>query len=116
MAMDMFVVPRLFGLRRPMHRVAAWNELGTANWPAIIALILGTGLGGYTAGLIPGLPGYQTQYIGFPALQAWLLGAIAYLVGVAIVAHSPRVREILGYPQIGDATPAVQAQPASPAA
>jgi purine-cytosine permease-like protein len=106
MAMDLFVVPRLFGLRRPMHRVAKWNELAAANWPAIIALLLGTGLGGWTAGVIPGLPGYQSQYIGFPALQAWIVGAVAYLIGVALVANNPKVREILGYAHIADEQPA----------
>src|SRR6202011_2735752 len=45
MAMDVFVVPRLFGLRRPLHRVASWQELAFANWPAIIALLAGTAVG-----------------------------------------------------------------------
>jgi purine-cytosine permease-like protein len=100
MAMDIFVLPRLFGLRRPMHRVAAWNELAPANWPAIVALAAGTGLGAYTAGLIPAL---STEYIGFPAVQAWVTGAVVYLVLVGLVARSPRVREILGYARIGEA-------------
>jgi purine-cytosine permease-like protein len=102
MAMDIFVLPRLFGLRRPMHRVAAWNELAAANWPAIVALAAGTGLGAYTAGLITPL---SSDYIGFPALQAWITGAVVYLVLVALVARSPRVREILGYARIGEAAP-----------
>jgi purine-cytosine permease-like protein len=110
MAMDIFVVPRLFGLRRPMHRVAAWNELAAANWPGIVALIAGTGLGAYTAGLIPAL---STDYIGFPAVQAWITGAVVYLLLVALVARSPRVSETLGYARIEDVPPAAEPQPAS---
>ena len=45
MAMDIFLVPRLFGLHRPVHRVALWSELATANVPGIIALLAGTGIG-----------------------------------------------------------------------
>ena len=109
MAMDIFIVPRLFGLRRPLHRVANWNELAVANWPAIVALLAGTLVGGYCAGLIPLLPGFGATYIGFPALQAWLTGAIVYLLIVAVVARSPQAKEILGYARIGDAEPVVVA-------
>ena len=110
MAMDIFVVPRLFGLRRPMHRVAAWNELAAANWPGIVALIVGTSLGAYTAGLIPAL---STDYIGFPAVQAWITGAVVYLLLVALVARSPRAAESLGYARIEDVPPIAEPQPAS---
>jgi purine-cytosine permease-like protein len=100
MAIDVFVLPRLFGLRRPLHRVARWQEVALGNWPAIAALILGTGVGAYTAGVIPGIPGFGSTYIGFPALQAWVTGAVVYLVGVAIVARNQRAKEILGYAAI----------------
>ena len=113
MAIDIFVVPRLFGLRRPLHRVANWNELAVANWPAIVALVAGTLVGGYCAGLIPILPGFGATYIGFPALQAWLTGAIVYLVIVAAVARNPQASEILGYARIGDSEPMVAAAPAA---
>jgi hypothetical protein len=97
MAMDVFVLPRMFGLRRPLGRVASWSELALANWPAIIALVAGTAVGAWTGGLIPFTPGFGTTYIGFPALQAWVTGAIVYLVAVAIVARSPRAKEMLGW-------------------
>ena len=100
MAMDVFVVPRLFGLRRPLYRVAAWSELAAANWPAIVALVAGTAIGGYTGGLIPGTAGFGHTYIGFPALQAWATGAVVYLVAVALVARSPRAKALLGYSRV----------------
>jgi purine-cytosine permease-like protein len=106
MAMDVFVLPRLFGLRRPLHRVATWQELALANWPAIVALVLGTGVGAYTAGVIPGIPGFGTTYIGFPALQAWVTGAVVYLVLAAVVARSPRAKELLGYSAVEEVSEA----------
>jgi len=100
MAMDVFVLPRLFGLRRPLYRVASWSEVALANWPAIVALVVGTSVGAYTGGLIPGTAGFGNTYIGFPALQAWVAGAAVYLVIVALVASSPRVKQLLGYAAI----------------
>jgi purine-cytosine permease-like protein len=97
MAMDVFVLPRMFGLRRPLQRVASWSELAVANWPAIIALVAGTAVGAWTGGLIPFTPGFGKTYIGFPALQAWVTGAVVYLVAVAIVARNPRAKEMLGW-------------------
>ena len=99
MAMDLFVVPRLYGVRRSVGRVPAWSETAFANWPAIVALLVGTGLGAYTGGLIPGLSGFGTTYIGFPALQAWAAGALTYLVLVALVARRHNARDWLGHSQ-----------------
>ena len=115
MAMDLFIVPRLFGLRRPMHRVARWSELAAANWPGIAALLAGTAVGAFTGGLVPGTPGFGVTYIGFPALQAWLTGAVVYLVLVGIVAKGmPRhARTMLGYSSIGEAQPESRAAVAS---
>jgi purine-cytosine permease-like protein len=106
MAVDLFVLPRVFGLRRPIGRVPAWNEVAPANWPAIVALVAGALVGTYTAGLIPGTPGFGKDYIGFPAVQAWVTGAIVYVVAVALVARSPSVRSILGYSRVPDDLPA----------
>jgi purine-cytosine permease-like protein len=94
MAMDIFVLPWLFGIRRPMYRVAKWGELGIANWPGIVALLAGTGVGLYTAGLIPML---NTDSIGFPALQSWITGAAVYLLGVGLVHRSSEVKSLLGF-------------------
>jgi len=99
MAVDLFLVPRLFGLHRPMNRIPSWQELAVANWPAVVALVVGSFVGLYTAGLIPFL---GSEVIGFPPVQAWLTGAIVYLVEVAAVARSPRVRSILGYVRAED--------------
>jgi len=108
MAVDIFIVPRLFGLRRPLHRVASWSEVAPLNWAAIVALLLGTGVGTFTGGLISGTPGFGTTYIGFPALQAWVSGAVVYLLAVAVISRYARARSVLGYPAIEE-QPAVGA-------
>jgi purine-cytosine permease-like protein len=103
MAMDVFVLPRLFGLRRPLYRVATWSELAFANWPAIVALLAGTAVGAVTGGLIPGTAGFGKTYIGFPALQAWATGAVVYLVLAGIVSavsQQAGARKLLGYSAI----------------
>lgn len=104
MAMDVFIVPRLFGLRRPLHRVATWSELAFANWPAIAALVAGTAVGAFTGGLVPGTAGFGKTYIGFPALQAWATGAVVYLILVGLVVAYRRCRapQLLGYSAIED--------------
>lgn len=105
MAMDVFVLPRLFGLRRPLYRVATWSELAFANWPAIVALLAGTAVGAFTGGLVPGTAGFGKTYIGFPALQAWVTGAVVYvaLAGlVAMVSKKHQARELLGYSAIAE--------------
>jgi purine-cytosine permease-like protein len=106
MAVDVFVVPRLFGLRRPLQRVADWSELALANWPGIVALLSGTAVGAFTGGLVPGTSGFGHTYIGFPALQAWATGAVVYLAGVALVARSSNARTVLGYSRIEEMAPA----------
>lgn len=104
MAIDVFIVPRLFGLHRPLSRVATWSELAFANWPAIVALVAGTAVGAITGGLIPGTAGFGKTYIGFPALQAWLTGAVVYLIlaGLVVAFRKRQARQLLGYSAIGE--------------
>ena len=39
MAVDHFLLPRLFRISRPLTEVPAWEEAGLFNWPAVIALL-----------------------------------------------------------------------------
>jgi purine-cytosine permease-like protein len=98
MVVDRFLVPRLFRLNRPTHRVTPWNRVGQANWVGIAALLVATGVGTYTGGLIPGLSGFGTTTIGFPAVQAWLLATTLYLVGVALASRRESWKVLLGFP------------------
>ena len=45
MVIDVFVVPRVFGLQRPVHKITSWANTGTANWIGIVALASGLVLG-----------------------------------------------------------------------
>ena len=98
MAIDVFVLPRVFGIRRPTHKVTFWPEAANGNWLGLISLAIGGVLGAYTGGLIPGIHGFGTMNIGFPALQAWLASAISYVVLVRLVPERRRAR-LLGFPR-----------------
>jgi purine-cytosine permease-like protein len=82
MAVDHFIVPRMFRISRPLDRVPSWHETGKANWPAIVALVVAVGFGAWGSGLLPG--GAPSVNLGVVPLDAWALGAILYLGGVAI--------------------------------
>ena len=109
MAVDIFLMPRLTGVRRPMGsggRVPSWHQTATGNWLAVAALVAGTLVGAVTGGLIPGTSGFGHTYLGFPPLQAWLTGAVVYLVGIAVLtrrAEPERTSVVLGFPNADDA-------------
>ena len=73
----------------------------------------GTAVGALTGGLVPGTAGFGKTYIGFPALQAWVTGAVVYLVAVALVARSSRAKELLGYSRVEESPAAGASQPAA---
>jgi purine-cytosine permease-like protein len=112
MVMDVFVVPRFFGLKRPVSDVTPWQFVAPINWVGIVALLIGLIVGSYTGGLIPNIPGFGTTNIGFPPLQAWALSAGCYLIGVAVTRNLPNREVLLGYPRTAyreEAPPAVAA-------
>lgn len=110
MVMDVFVVPRLFNLHRPVDRVTPWSTTALANWIAVAALLCALALGALTGGLIPGLPGFGKTTIGYPPLQAWALSGALYLLGVLLVRKSGRRYELLGYPTDYQPTGGITAQ------
>jgi hypothetical protein len=107
MAVDIFLMPRLTGIRRPLssgNDVPSWQQTATGNWLAVVALLSGTLVGAVTGGLIPGTSGFGNTYIGFPPLQAWLTGAAVYLVGVVVLTRRSdpqRTSIVLGFPSLG---------------
>jgi purine-cytosine permease-like protein len=101
MAVDHFLLPRLFGISRPLTKVPAWHETAKINWPAIVALLVSVGFGAYATGLLTFFGESSTVYIGEPAPEAWLLAALLYLAGVWIaraLASSSGLAAVLGYP------------------
>jgi hypothetical protein len=98
MAVDHFVVPRLFGLKRPTDKITSWANTAIVNWVGLVALVVALVVGAYTGGLIPGTSGFGTTNIGLPTLQSWVVAAGVYLIGVAVVKNSKSVYRLLGYP------------------
>jgi purine-cytosine permease-like protein len=113
MVMDRFVLPRLTRRQRPMDTVTPWHRTGQANWPGIIALLAATAVGGVTGGLIPGLSGFGKAITGYPALQAWVVGSVVYLVlGYAAARYAGHnYKTLLGYP-LEEREAETEAQPA----
>jgi hypothetical protein len=101
-AMDVFVIPRVTGIRRPVHRITSWSRAATCNWLGLIALAIGAAVGAFTGGLIPGLSGFGTTNIGFPALQAWVISAGLYVL-LAVIVPRERRAALLGFPHATDA-------------
>jgi purine-cytosine permease-like protein len=97
MAIDHFLLPRWFGISRPLLKVPAWSETAWFNWPALIALCGGVFFGAWASGLVPGED--STRLWGIPPLEAWALGGVTYIAGVALVRAlaGDRVKQVLGF-------------------
>jgi purine-cytosine permease-like protein len=98
MAVDHFLLPRWFGISRPLTRVPAWEETGFANWPAIVALVIAVAYGAIASAILPGNVGYDTARNWGPIpLECWLLAGLLYAAGVALVRSSAGARDALGF-------------------
>jgi len=115
MAVDYFIVPRLFGMKRPTHKITTWANTSVINWVGVIALVIALLVGAYTGGLIPGTSGFGTTNIGLPTLQSWIVAAAAYLIGVAIVRGRSDAYRLLGYPHDFQAPATTSAKTPAPA-
>jgi purine-cytosine permease-like protein len=97
MYIDHFVLPRLFGISRPLMRIPAWSETAWFNWPALVALCGSVFFGAWASGIVP----YEdpTRLWGIPPLEAWALGGVTYIAGVAVTRTlaSDRLKEALGF-------------------
>jgi purine-cytosine permease-like protein len=101
MVVDHFVVPRRFGISRPLDQVPAWRQAGRCNWLAVVALLIATGLGGWASGLLPIAP--PNANFGVVPLETWVLGVLLYLAGVALFARMATpatVRTLLGFSEV----------------
>jgi purine-cytosine permease-like protein len=100
MFIDHFLLPRWFGISRPLTRVPSWAETAWFNWPALIALTGAVFFGAWASGIVPGED--PSRLWGIPPLEAWLLGGVTYLAGTALTRAiaSDRLREALGFSRI----------------
>ena len=98
MLVDHFLLPRLFGISRPLTRVPAWNDAAFINWPAFIAACVSIAYGAWATHLFHFLGENSTRYWGPAPLTAWIMAGVLYIVGVAIVrAVVPNVKLALGF-------------------
>ena len=82
MCVDHFLLPRMFGISRPLMKIPRWSEASIGNWPAILALALAVLFGSWGTGIFPGEN--PNRYWGPAPLEAWILGGLLYIAFVAI--------------------------------
>jgi purine-cytosine permease-like protein len=99
MAVDHFLLPRLFRISRPLTRVPSWEETGLINVPAVVALLAAvffgvTGTANWPHGWIYSAP--QNSWGPVP-IESWLIAGALYIGLVAVVRSMGRVRDWLGF-------------------
>jgi len=100
MAIDHFLLPRWFGISRPLVKIPSWSQTAWVNWPGLIALCGAVFFGAWASGIVPGED--PTRLWGIPPPEAWVLGGVTYVAGVWVVqAFAPdRVKELLGFSRL----------------
>ncbi len=102
MAVDHFLLPRMFGISRSLSKVPAWEDTGLANWPAIVSLVTAVIFGAVGLAILPFGWGYSAEHNswGPVPLESWLIAGGLYVVLVAFArAVVPNVRDALGFSQ-----------------
>jgi purine-cytosine permease-like protein len=101
MAIDHFLLPKLFGISRPLTKVPSWGEVGTINVPAVVALLISVFYGAVGLALFPTGWFYDSarEWGPVPA-ECWALSGVLYIVGVAVARKVvPDIRGVLGFPK-----------------
>lgn len=109
---DQLVLPKLLGINRDLSHVPAWDQAAFANWPAIVALIVGIAYGSYGSGILPGQDGSPLSsfgIIGVPPVEAWVIAAVLYVALTAVFARGAARERMLGFPKGASVAPAVVA-------
>ncbi len=114
MAVDHFLLPRIFRISRPLTRVPSWKETGMVNLPAVVALLASVAFGVVGLADLPNGWIYSSPPSGWGPvpLEAWLLSGALYIAGVAVVrVVAPDSRAALGFaspvPEDGETTAAL---------
>jgi purine-cytosine permease-like protein len=84
MVVDHFLLPRLLRISRPLTDVPAWRGTAMINVPGFFALVVSILYGAWASELIT-IPGTEPwSPLGVPALSAWVLSGVLYLIGATI--------------------------------
>jgi purine-cytosine permease-like protein len=100
MAVDHFLLPRLFRISRPLTQVPEWREAGVINLPAVIALLAAvffgvTGTASWPHGWLESAP--QNSWGPVP-LESWLIAGGLYLALVGLArAVAPDLKAALAF-------------------
>jgi hypothetical protein len=100
MAVDHFLLPRLFRISRPLTQVPAWSQAGTCNVPAVVALLAAVIFGVIGLADLPSGWGYDTapSNWGPVPVEAWVLSGVVYIAAVAVTrAVVPSLKGVLGF-------------------
>jgi hypothetical protein len=100
MAVDHFLLPRMFRISRPLVKVPSWEQAGLINWPATLALLVAvffgvTGTASWPSGW--SLNPTDTNSWGPVPLEAWAIAGVGYLALVAVARALGPVRGQLGF-------------------
>jgi purine-cytosine permease-like protein len=94
MAVDHFVLPRVFHISRPLDHVPTWSQAGKINWAAVFALVVSVTFGSFATGLL----GNNVSYWGFAPVETWVAAGGLYLLAVWVSRSlRPDVRSLLGF-------------------
>ena len=94
MCADRFLLPRLLGIRRALEPIPTWRQAAPANWPGLVAVLIGMVFGVWGLGLFPGQA--QAPSWGLVPVEAWLTAALAYVGLAAMVVRSRSGTQLLG--------------------
>jgi len=99
MAVDHFVLPRVYRISRPLLKVPAWEDAGLLNWPATVALLVAvffgvTGTASWPHGWLEATP---PNSWGPVPLEAWAIAGAGYLALVGVAQALGSVRTQLGF-------------------
>jgi purine-cytosine permease-like protein len=107
MAIDVFLLERLSGCRRPAgedgaaRAVTSWAAASPGNAAGIAAILAGLVVGAITGGLIPGTSGFGKTNVGLPSVEAWATTVVIYLAAMLLARVLPSYRAkqvLLGLP------------------
>jgi purine-cytosine permease-like protein len=100
MAVDHFLLPRLFNISRPLTKVPAWEETGFMNVPAVLALLGAVFFGVTGTAVWPNgwIYASEPNSWGPVPVESWAIAGALYIVGVAVARSVvPNLRNVLGF-------------------
>jgi purine-cytosine permease-like protein len=99
MAVDHFLLPRLFRISRPLDHVPRWEEAGLINLPAVIALLGAVffGVTGTASWPHGWLEATAPNSWGPVPLEAWAIAGGGYIALVALVRGAANAKQLLAF-------------------